>query len=100
MWESRAAFEREFSKRRWESALFADFHGRGIFQQAFSPTTDTTEVFETSLLLIGPPVDTSNNPWAGAPRSANTTHLLQSSDATYAPRCWEHSSGTPHGALS
>ena len=30
MWESRAAFWRDFSKRRWESALFADFHGRGI----------------------------------------------------------------------
>ncbi len=34
MWESLAAFWRDFSKRRWESALFADFHGRGIFHQA------------------------------------------------------------------
>jgi hypothetical protein len=24
------AFWRDFSKRRWESALFADFHGRAI----------------------------------------------------------------------
>ena len=30
MWESRAAFWHDFSKRRWESAFFADFHGRGI----------------------------------------------------------------------
>jgi len=28
------AFGRDFCKRRWESALFADFHGRGIFHQA------------------------------------------------------------------
>jgi hypothetical protein len=30
MWESRAAFWRDFPKRRWESALFADFRGRVI----------------------------------------------------------------------
>jgi hypothetical protein len=36
MWESRAAFGHDFSKRRWKSALFADFHGRGIsIRQAF-----------------------------------------------------------------
>ncbi len=52
MWESRAAFWREFSKRRWESALFADFHGRGIFHQAFNQTTDTTDLSNASGLLI------------------------------------------------
>jgi len=30
MWESRAAFWRDFSMRGWESAWFADFHGRVI----------------------------------------------------------------------
>jgi hypothetical protein len=34
MWESRAVVWRDFSKRRWKSAPFADFHGRGIFHQA------------------------------------------------------------------
>jgi hypothetical protein len=34
MCESPAAFERDFCKRRWESAFFADSHGRGIFHQA------------------------------------------------------------------
>jgi len=41
MWESRAAFGRGFSKRRWKSALFADSHGRGIsirpFAMSFHP---------------------------------------------------------------
>ena len=27
---------RDFSKRWWKSALFTDFHGRGIFHQAIS----------------------------------------------------------------
>jgi hypothetical protein len=35
MWESRAAFWRDFSKRRWKSASFADFHGRGISIRPF-----------------------------------------------------------------
>ena len=34
-------FLRDFSKRRWESALFADFHGRGIFHQALSQSSIT-----------------------------------------------------------
>src|SRR5512135_3226291 len=34
MCESPAAFGRDFCKRRWESAFFADSHGRGIFHQA------------------------------------------------------------------
>ncbi len=34
MCESPAAFGRDFCKRRWESALFADSHGRGISHQA------------------------------------------------------------------
>ena len=29
---------RDFSKRRWESAFFADFHGCGIFHQACPST--------------------------------------------------------------
>jgi len=41
MWESRAALSREFSKRRWESALFADFQGRGIFHQAIRQSSIT-----------------------------------------------------------
>jgi hypothetical protein len=32
---------RDFSKRRWESAPFADFHGRGIFHQAVRRIVDT-----------------------------------------------------------
>jgi hypothetical protein len=30
MWERLAAFWRGFSKQRWKSVLFADFHGCGI----------------------------------------------------------------------
>ena len=33
-WKSLAALGRDFSKRLWESALFADSHGRDIFHQA------------------------------------------------------------------
>ena len=46
MCESAAVFGRDFCKRRWESAFFADFHGRGILHQAICHVvlpTDFTE---------------------------------------------------------
>jgi hypothetical protein len=37
MCESPVAFQRGFCRRRWESAPFADFHGRVIFHKVFYP---------------------------------------------------------------
>jgi hypothetical protein len=71
MWESRAAFWHDFSKRRWESALFADFHGRGIsIRQEF--------------LLVNGSADLIVSPVAGfkwPPRSSLLYKLLANSSS-------------------
>jgi len=57
MCESPAAFGRDFCKRRWESALYADFHGRGIFHQVICDVvlpTNSAEDPEFQALLFLP----------------------------------------------
>ena len=49
MWESLAAFRRDFSKQLWESALFADFHSCGISIRPGSGTVAL--VFRCSVMM-------------------------------------------------
>jgi hypothetical protein len=51
MWESRAAFWLDFSKRQWESALFADFHGSGISSRPFAVPSLPTNFTEDPIFL-------------------------------------------------
>ncbi len=46
---------RDFSKRRWESAFFADFHGRCIFHQALSQCSIPPASERASGVLSAPP---------------------------------------------
>ena len=41
MWKRLAALGPDFSKRRWESAIFSGFHGRGIFHQTIYHVVST-----------------------------------------------------------
>jgi len=53
MWESLAAFWRDFSKHLWESALFADFHRCGISIRPLLGGKDPELIFAVFLGCAG-----------------------------------------------